>query len=116
MEVVRSLMRQNAVGYHLAEAEAWLAASNGGEYTTPLSYAAFELRLEIERIAVELLGRIKGQLTGDDLDTIQSFGRIENKVYELAGHQRLLDKKVEFSNILLEALQAEWRLQPISLA
>lgn len=114
MDVIRSLTRQAAIGYHLAEGEAWLAASNNGEHTTPLAYAAFELRLEIERVALELLARMQ-QLTADDWDTLQSFGRMEARIYQLEGHQRHLDRKIAFSNIMLEALQVPWRLQPINL-
>lgn len=114
MDVIRSLTRQATIGYHLAEAEAWLAASGNGEYTTPLTYAAFELRLEIERIALELLARIQ-RLTSDDWNTLQSFTKIEARIYQLEGHQRHLDRKIELFNIMLEALQADWRLQPINL-
>lgn len=93
---------------------AWLAASGNGDYTTPLAYAAFELRLEIERIAVELFGKIQ-RLTPEDRNTLQSFDKIEKRIYQLEGHQRQLDRKIELSNLMLEALQLDWRLQPINL-
>jgi hypothetical protein len=114
MDVIRSRTRSAQIGYHLAEAEAWLAASSGGEHTTPLSYAAFELRLEIERVAVELLAKIRGdRLLPADVQTIRSFDRIEKRIYELEGHQRILDRKISLVNVMLEALQLEWRIQPI---
>jgi len=114
MDVVRSLTRSRQIGYHCAEAELWLAASNGGINTTPLSYAAFELRLEIERIAVEILIRIRGdRLLPEDVQSLGTFRRLEDRIYELAGHQRLIDRKVEFINLMLAALQLDQRMQRI---
>jgi hypothetical protein len=114
MDVVRSLTRSRQIGYHCAEAELWLAASNSGVNTTPLSYAAFELRLEIERIAVELLLRIQGgRLLPEDVHSLGTFRRLEDRIYELAGHQRAIDRKVEFINLMLTALQLEQPLQRI---
>ena len=94
--------------------QARLAASNGGVNTTPLSYAAFELRLEIERIAVELLVRIQGgRLLPEDVRSLGTFRRLEDRIYELAGHQRFIDRKVDFINLMLAALQLEQRIQRI---
>lgn len=116
MDVVRSLTRSRQIGYHCAEAEAWLAASNSGVNTTPLAYAAFELRLEIERIAVEMLVRIRGdRLFPEDLRSIASFKRLEDRIYELAGNQQLIDRKVAFINMMLAALQLEQRMQRINV-
>lgn len=91
-----------------------MAASSNGEHTTLLSYAAFELRLEIERVALELLARMQ-RLTAEDWNTLQSFGKMEARIYQLEGHQRHIDRKIELSNVMLEALQVDWRLQPINL-
>lgn len=114
MNVVASLTRSRQIGYHCAEAELWLAASNGGANTTPLSYGAFELRLEIERIAVELLVRIRGdRLLPEDVRSLGTFRRLEDRIYELIGHQLLIDRKVAFINLMLAALQVEHRLQRI---
>jgi len=116
MNVVRSLTRSRQIGYHCAEAELWLAASNGGVNTTPLSYAAFELRLEIERIAVELLLRIQGgRFVPADVHSLGTFRRLEDRIYELAGHQRAIDRKVDFINLVLSALQLEQQVQRINV-
>jgi hypothetical protein len=113
--VVLSLTRQSDIGYHLAEAEAWLTASDSGRRTTPLAYAAFELRLETERVAFELLTRIRGdQLVPEDFRGLR-FGRMERRIYELEGHQRVLDRKVAFHNILLNAVQMPLRLHSVNL-
>jgi len=116
MDVIRSLTRRSQIGYHVAEAEAWLDASENGARTTLLAYAAFELRLEIERIALELLARIRGdQLLAEHYATIRSFDRMERRIYDLEGHQLELDLKVAFLNVLLEQLKLETRIQPINL-
>lgn len=116
MDVIRSLTRKLQIGYHLAEAEMWLAASAHGAHSTPLAYAAFELRLEVERVALELLVRMRGDaLIPEDHESIRAFGKMENKIYELEGHQRTLDRKIAFFNTMLDALQVDWRCQPINV-
>src|SRR5688572_16355188 len=104
MEVVRSLSRRRKVGYHLAEAEAWLVASERGAHTTLLAYAAYELRLEIERLTIELLVRVQDGLKPGDAKTLRSFSRVETQIYKLEGHQLEIDKKVEMANLMLETL------------
>jgi hypothetical protein len=114
--VVLSLTRHSDIGYHLAEAEAWLAASEGGRRTTPLAYAAFELRLETERVALELLMRVRGdQLLREDVQTIRKFRRMQDRIYKLAGNQRVLDRKVAFYNVLLGAMQVPLRVHSVNL-
>lgn len=113
---VQSLERHRDIGYHLAEAEAWLSASGAGKHTTLLSYAAFEMRIEIERVALELLGRIQGDDALNDLGrTARQFDRMERAVYELEGHQRELGKKVSFGNLMLSALQIDYRIPEVNL-
>jgi hypothetical protein len=81
-----------------------------------MAYAAFELRLEIERLALELLVRIRGgQLDPDDAQALRSFGRLENHIYELEGHQLTINRKVAFSNVMLDELHVPWRVQQINL-
>lgn len=116
MDIVQSLTRNSRIGYHLAEAESWLAASGGGAHSTPLAYAAFELRLETERIALELVVRIRGStLAPTDLAAIREFKKIENRIYELEGHQLTLNRKIALINATLEALEIDWRVQSINL-
>jgi hypothetical protein len=116
MEVIASLKRSRQIGYHCAEAELWLAASKEGGNTTPLSYAAFELRLEIERIAVELLVRVQGgRLYPEDVHSLGSFKRLEDRIYQLAGHQRLIDRKLEFVNLMFTALKIDRRVPRINV-
>ncbi|MBP5996964.1 MAG: hypothetical protein KA535_03350 [Azonexus sp.] len=103
-----SLRHQNDLSHHITQGNAWLAASADGEETAALSYAAFELRLGIERLAVHywtsLLNR---KPEADDLNDIGSFKRIEKRIYELAGHQREIDGHFEFMRIVLGALRID---------
>ncbi|MFA6920518.1 MAG: hypothetical protein WC216_01630 [Gallionella sp.] len=99
---------QGDLEHHVKQGLAWLLASAEGENTAALSYAAFELRFAIERIAVHywatLLNR---ELEAQDLYDIRSFKRIERRIYELAGYQKNIDGHFEFMGIVLCALKIE---------
>ena len=73
-----------------------------------LSYAAFEFRLAIERLAVhywaELLSR---PLEEKEVRDLPSFKRIENRIYELGGHQKEIDGHFEFMRVLLRLLKID---------
>ena len=51
----------------------------------------------------------------EDLRSIASFKRLEDRIYELAGNQQLIDRKVAFINMMLAALQLEQRMQRINV-
>lgn len=103
-----SLRHQNDLSHHIAQGGAWLARSAEGEETAALSYAAFELRFGIERLAfhywASLLNR---KLEADDLHDIRSFKRIEKRIYELAGNQKEIDGHFEFIRIVLGAIKID---------
>jgi hypothetical protein len=66
----------------------WLNGATSPLDTTAISYAAFELRLEIERIGVEYLQAVNGgRIEQDDVRVIESFKRLENRIYKQDGHQ-----------------------------
>ena len=92
--------------HHVHQGIAWLTVSAEGVNTAALSYAALEFRFAIERLAVQywrvLLNRT---LEERDLRDIGSFKRIENRIYELAGHQAEIDRHFEFMRIVLGALK-----------
>ncbi|MGI0133791.1 MAG: hypothetical protein ACREBW_02380, partial [Candidatus Micrarchaeaceae archaeon] len=73
-----------------------------------ISYAALELRFAVERLAVHywraLLNR---QPEEKDLRDIRSFRSIENRIYELGGHQKEIDGHFEFMRIVLGALKID---------
>ena len=99
---------QPELGHHVHQGIAWLDASANGENTAALSYAAIELRLGIERLAVHywraLLDRIPEER---DLRDIESFKRIEQRIYELAGHQLQIDRHFEFMGIIFGAMKID---------
>lgn len=96
------------LAHHVRQGIVWLSASADGENTAALSYAAFELRFAIERLAVHywraLLNR---KLEEHDLRDIGSFKRIEHRIYELAGHQKEIDGHFEFMRIVLRAIKID---------
>lgn len=102
------LRHLNDPSHHIAQAFAWLDRCLEGEETAALSYAAFELRFGIERLAVHywaiLLNR---KPEADDLYDIGSFKRIEKRIYQLAGHQNEIDGHFEFMRIVLAALKID---------
>lgn len=101
-----SLRHQSDLSHHIIQGSIWLAASVEGEETAALSYAAFELRLGIERLAVHYWASLLNRKPeADDLYDIGSFKRIEKRIYELAGHQKEIDGHFEFMRIVLGALQ-----------
>ena len=99
---------QLELAHHVRQGVAWLSASGEGENTAALSYAAFELRFAVERLAVyywaTLLDR---KLEEQDLREIESFKRIERRIYELAGHQREIDGHFAFMRIVFDAMKID---------
>lgn len=100
------VIHQGKLGHHVVQGIEWLDASNGGRFTAALSYAALELRFAIERLAVQywttLLDR---RLEAQDMSTVESFRRMEARIYELAGHQQTIDSHFSFMQLLFNALQ-----------
>ena len=92
--------------HHVNQAASWLTASDSGDKTAALSYAAFELRYAVERLAVhywsELLGR---QFEERELRDIGSFKTVEHRIYELGGHQSEINGHFEFMRVMLVHLQ-----------
>lgn len=96
------------LSHHVRQGVTWLSLSNKGENTAALSYAAFELRFAVERLAVHywaiLLDRAPEE---DDLRDIESFKRVERRIYELAGHQLEIDGHFAFMRIVLGAIKID---------
>jgi hypothetical protein len=99
-------VRSSDLKHHVNQGTAWMAESALGTNTVALSYAAFEFRLAIERLAVhywaELLDR---KLEEKDLRDIESFKRIEKRIYELGGHQKEINGHFEFMRVVLGLLK-----------
>lgn len=96
------------LSHHVRQGITWLSASNCGQNTAALSYAAFEFRFAIERLALHywtiLLNR---RFEESDLREIGSFKRIERGIYKLAGHQKDIDRHFEFMRIFIGALKID---------
>ena len=89
--------RSLGLDHHIVLGSQWLEASDEGKKTTYLSYAAFEFRLAIERLAVHYWAELKGDdLKDEDIRDIQSFKRLEKKLFALAGNQLQIDRHYEF--------------------
>ena len=111
-----SLDRNAGREHHYLQGQAWLDFSDSGQHSSPLAYAAFEFRLTIERLILELLVRIRGdQLDPTDEKILSSFKKIENRIYELEGHQRHLDRKIDFINIVINQAGGSIKIAKINL-
>jgi len=102
---------QPHLAHHIQQGTAWLSASEGSEKTAALSYSAFELRFAVERLAIhywaDLLDR---RLEEQDLRDIESFKRVERRIYDLAGHQKEIDGHFDFMRIVLSAMKIDMPL------
>lgn len=104
-----SLQHLNNLAHHIRQGNAWLAKSAGGNNTATLSYAAFEFRFGIERLAVHYWATLLGRKPeADDMKDTDSFKRIERRIYELAGNQKTIDGHFEFMRIVHAALQIDF--------
>lgn len=99
---------QLELAHHVRQGVAWLSASGDGENTAALSYAAFELRFAVERLAVHYWATLLDRKPEEqDLREIESFKRIERRIYELAGHQREIDGHFAFMRIVFAAMKID---------
>ena len=96
------------LAHHVRQGVAWLSASAEGEYTAALSYAAFELRFAVERLAVHYWATLLNRKPEEhDMRDIEFFKRVERRIYELAGHQKEIDGHFEFMRIVLGAMKID---------
>ena len=103
--------REKDLYYHFYEGKKWLIKSNEGTRSTALSYSAFEFRLALERIIFQYWYKLKeDNLVNKDIDDIKSFKTMQNKIYEISGHQKIINKRFEFARIPLEMLQIKKNL------
>jgi hypothetical protein len=99
---------QPTLAHHVRQGEAWLSVSAEGENTAALSYAAFELRFAVERLAVHYWATLLDRRPEEqDLRDIESFKRVERRIYELGGHQGEIDGHFAFMRIVLGAMKID---------
>jgi hypothetical protein len=102
---------QPELTHHVRQGVAWLSVSGEGENTAALSYAAFELRFAVERLAIHYWATLLDRKPEEqDLREIESFKRVERRIYELAGHQREIDGHFAFMRVVLEAIKIDMSL------
>ena len=105
-----SFQRNPALNYHYEEGKSWLT-SYAYKNTTAITYAAFEFRLAIERIVLQYWSAlIPGGIEALNLQDIRSYKSIEKRIFQVAGHQKKIDSKFEFTRIIFGALKID---QPI---
>lgn len=94
------------IGAHAVRASRWLHDFRNRPSQMALVYAAVELRLEIERLIIEVLRVVgTGALErGAFQESIASLSGIEAKIYALQGRQREIDSKVQFLNLFEQAI------------
>lgn len=107
-----SMKRRPESNYHLAEGKAWLSQATGGANTTAIAYAAFEFRLQIERIGFQHWYVLAPDIAEEDFADLHSFKNIENRIYQLTGNQRVINKRYEYGQILSEMLGLENDIAP----
>lgn len=106
-----SLAHKNDLAHHIRQGGFWLTESAQGENTAALSYAALEFRFAIERLAVHYWANLLDRKPeSDDFKDIESFKRVERRIYELAGHQKEINEHFAFMRIVLGALKIEGSL------
>jgi len=106
-----STHHQPDLAHHVRQGEAWLSISAEGENTAALSYAAFELRFAVERLAIHYWAALLDRKPEEqDLRYIESFKRVERRIYELGGHQREIDGHFAFMRIVLCAMKIDMPL------
>ena len=94
-------IRSPSVAEHLSRSRYWSnhVAAIG---PTALIYGALELRLGIESALMQLLLRIRGKnLDESDWKALRSAKAMQTRIYEIEGHQRILDRKLEFLAYLM---------------
>lgn len=106
------LQHKPGVAHHVTQAAVWLSACADGQNTAALSYAALELRFATELLAVQYWAILLDRKPGpDDIRSIESFKRIERRIYELGGHQKQIDGHFEFMRIILSAMKIDMPLR-----
>jgi hypothetical protein len=109
MEGVKT-KHEPALAHHVEQGIAWISASADGENTAALSYAALELRYAIERISLHYWALLHRQPEDRDLRDIESFKRMERRIYDLAGNQKEIERHFQFMRVTLRALKIEKQL------
>jgi len=111
MELKIDLIRSAKLDHHLRQAQTWLRECDQGERSAMLSYAAFELRLAVERLAVHYWREITKDEPGEGSpQEVRSFKKLKSDIYRLGGHQLKINRLYEFVRIFMNALEIDKEL------
>ncbi len=106
-----ALSRTSNLRHHVDQGAIWLDKCDGGANTVALSYAAFEFRLAIERLAVHYWAQLLNRRPkAEDLYNIRSFERVRKRILELAGHQKEINKHFDFMQVVFDLLEINIRM------
>jgi hypothetical protein len=102
------LSRSVELTHHIKQAVRWLELSELGEKSTPLSYAAFEIRLATERLCMEYyFNLVSAQGEKPDSNVIMSFKKMKNKIFGMAGYQKEINKQFEITRVIMKIMNIE---------
>ena len=100
-----SLDRNIEMSHFISQARGWLGKSEEGKHSVAISYAAFEIRLAVERICmqyyVKLVGAKEAKENPNDLG---SFKKMKAKIFSVAGHQKEINNQFKFTRCLFKVL------------
>ncbi|QIE23559.1 hypothetical protein SBC1_14460 [Caballeronia sp. SBC1] len=98
-------------GHHVRQGTEWLALSDAGAHTVPLTYAAFEFRLAVERLAMQYLGEVRGRPPeAKDLEDLRTYKTMERLIYKLGGHQQMINGHFSFMRLVMSLLKIEQKI------
>ena len=103
-----SLDRKIETDHFISQARSWLEKSENGKRSVPICYAAFEIRLAVERICMDFYINLVGSKEAKaDSKTLGSFKKMKAKIFDNVGHQKIIDEQFEFARCLLKALEID---------
>lgn len=102
-----SLDRAFDIGHHVAQARAWLDASDNGRHAAAISYAAFEVRLAAERVCMQYYVKLVDSKEAKASPSDLRFRRMKERIFATVGHQKRINKQFDFLRALLRLLRVE---------
>lgn len=101
--------RETDLRHHLELGLAWLSKSKECEGSIAASYAAFEFRLALERLAFQYWFRLEGESLSieDAQKASMSLKRMEKFIYKIAGNQQQINRRFDLIRIFYDELKVE---------
>ena len=97
--------RSFELGHHVSQARAWLDAVENRKNSAFVSYAAFEIRLAVERICMQYYVKLIENKTAKlNPSKLQSFKSMQKEITRIVGKQDIINKQFEFARTVLKLL------------